>query len=274
LFEGRPALRWRGVLHPARRRIEVMTLRKGALITLFYLGVATLVSAKASLAQEKATGGAEEKQERKLTFLDLRDRRTTLEFVELPKVREELQSLRVRQREIRAGEFELDRAKRTLESAKQERPPEPRKVAFFEERVNRAEGELKNLRAEFPDGVEAEIKKKDDELRGKERERADVERRLNDVLSVELVQQDFKQLMSGIFAGLVGMVILGFFSIAFWDQRVREKMFTGQSGIQFVTLFSLVIAIILFGITGILEGKELAALLGGLSGYILGRVSP
>jgi hypothetical protein len=34
-----------------------------------------------------------------------------------------------------------------------------------------------------------------------------------------------------------------------------------------------VIAIILFGITGILEGKELSALLGGLSGYILGRTS-
>jgi presenilin-like A22 family membrane protease len=46
-----------------------------------------------------------------------------------------------------------------------------------------------------------------------------------------------------------------------------------QSGIQFLTLFSLVIAIILFGITDILEGKELAALLGGLSGYILGRVT-
>ena len=33
------------------------------------------------------------------------------------------------------------------------------------------------------------------------------------------------------------------------------------------------IAIILFGITNILAGKELAALLGGLSGYILGRVT-
>ena len=43
---------------------------------------------------------------------------------------------------------------------------------------------------------------------------------------------------------------------------------------QFLTLFSLVIAIILFGITQILEGKELAARLGGLSGYILGRTTP
>ena len=54
---------------------------------------------------------------------------------------------------------------------------------------------------------------------------------------------------------------------------MREAIFTGESGIQFVTLFSLVIAIILFGVLKILEGKELAALLGGLSGYILGRGS-
>lgn len=42
---------------------------------------------------------------------------------------------------------------------------------------------------------------------------------------------------------------------------------------QFVTLFSLVIAIVLFGVLKILDGRELAALLGGLSGYILGRGS-
>jgi hypothetical protein len=43
------------------------------------------------------------------------------------------------------------------------------------------------------------------------------------------------------------------------------------AGLQFITLFSLIIAIILFGVMNILEGRELAALLGGLSGYILGR---
>jgi hypothetical protein len=74
-----------------------------------------------------------------------------------------------------------------------------------------------------------------------------------------------------IFAILVGGVIIGFFAIAFISQAVRDAIFTGDSGIQFVTLFSLVIAIILFGVLKILEGKELAALLGGLSGYILGK---
>src|SRR5207247_2857890 len=54
---------------------------------------------------------------------------------------------------------------------------------------------------------------------------------------------------------------------------MRRAIFAGQTGIQFLTLFSIVIAIILFGITGILADKELAALLGGISGYILGRSS-
>jgi hypothetical protein len=84
-------------------------------------------------------------------------------------------------------------------------------------------------------------------------------------------QQTFKLKMSITFASLVGLVIIGFFVIALRDQQVSQEIFKGQAGIQFVTLFSLVIAIILFGIIDILGGKELAALLGGLSGYILGR---
>jgi hypothetical protein len=77
--------------------------------------------------------------------------------------------------------------------------------------------------------------------------------------------------MSAVFAGLVALVIIGFFYIATKDEAVRRAIFSSESGIQFITLFALVIAIILFGIVEILEGKELAALLGGLSGYILGR---
>lgn len=84
-------------------------------------------------------------------------------------------------------------------------------------------------------------------------------------------EQDFKLTMSIYFAILVGLVILGFFVMAGLDMTVRRAIFSGAQGIQFLTLFSIVIAIILFGITGILQDKELAALLGGLSGYILGR---
>jgi small-conductance mechanosensitive channel len=88
---------------------------------------------------------------------------------------------------------------------------------------------------------------------------------------VEALKQTFKKSMSIVFAAIVGLVILGFFAVALQDVQVRREIFAGQAGMQFITLFSLVIAIILFGITGVLEGKELSALLGGLAGYILGR---
>jgi hypothetical protein len=73
------------------------------------------------------------------------------------------------------------------------------------------------------------------------------------------------------FAALVGVVIIGFFAIAYKEKEIRVSIFSNDSGLQFITLFSLIIAVILFGVINILEGKELSALLGGLSGYILGR---
>lgn len=91
------------------------------------------------------------------------------------------------------------------------------------------------------------------------------------ILQMRTPAQEFKTTLSMAFALLIAFVIGGFFWIAYIDGQVRSAIFSGQAGIQFITLFSLVIAIILFGITGILEGKELSALLGGLSGYILGR---
>ena len=104
-------------------------------------------------------------------------------------------------------------------------------------------------------------------------EQSSIEDAINALLIPETEQNSFKFTITVAFSILVGLVIAGFFAISWHDQVVRQAIFSGQSGIQFLTLFSLVIAIILFGITGILEGKELAALLGGLSGYILGRVT-
>ncbi|CAH1674573.1 exported hypothetical protein [Hyphomicrobiales bacterium] len=72
--------------------------------------------------------------------------------------------------------------------------------------------------------------------------------------------------------GIAVVIVIGsFFFVAYKSESVRVSIFANDSGLQFVTLFSLVIAIILFGVLKILGGKELAALLGGLSGYILGR---
>jgi hypothetical protein len=99
----------------------------------------------------------------------------------------------------------------------------------------------------------------------------DIEHEMNGRADVENPKQAFRTNMSVAFTILVGLVIVGFYFLAYLDEGLRREMFSRQSGIQFITLFSLVIAIILFGITGILESRELSALLGGLSGYILGR---
>ncbi len=101
-----------------------------------------------------------------------------------------------------------------------------------------------------------------------------VENEINDLFVPRSAENTFKLWMSFAFALLVGLVIWKFFQVTREDEKVRRVVFSAEAGIQFVTLFSLVIAIILFGITGILEGKELSALLGGISGYILGRSTP
>jgi hypothetical protein len=73
-----------------------------------------------------------------------------------------------------------------------------------------------------------------------------------------------------IFGAAVIIVIGSFFTLAFRD-KANRLLVDPDVGLQFVTLFSIIIAIILFGILNILGSKELSALLGGISGYILGR---
>jgi vacuolar-type H+-ATPase subunit I/STV1 len=119
-----------------------------------------------------------------------------------------------------------------------------------------------------PASLEQEISRVEEQIRDAKARIASLVSQLTGTLAPE---QYFKQTISLIYAGLIATVIVGFFVVALRDEKVRSAIFAPESGIQFVTLFSLVIAIILFGISGILEGKELSALLGGLSGYILGR---
>ena len=119
--------------------------------------------------------------------------------------------------------------------------------------------------------VQNQIKATTDSLGATNRQLSDADERIANLFGKSDAANEFKKIMSAVFALLVAMVSVGFFIIAFKDENVRKAIFTNESGIQFITLFSLVIAIILFGIVDVLEGKELAALLGGLSGYILGR---
>ncbi|MCW3122370.1 MAG: hypothetical protein JWQ38_1862 [Flavipsychrobacter sp.] len=83
----------------------------------------------------------------------------------------------------------------------------------------------------------------------------------------------FRLWITCIFSCCVGGLLLFFFVFIGRNSEttlVKDFLSTGN-GLQFITLFCLIIAIILFGVLGVLEGRELAAILSGISGYILGK---
>lgn len=95
---------------------------------------------------------------------------------------------------------------------------------------------------------------------------------IDNALAPEYQSQKFRTLVSAFFALLIGIMIVSFFGTIY--KKAGDSVGTlllSDGGLQFVTIFVLIIAIILFGILNILEGRELAAILSGIAGYILGR---
>jgi|GEM_PF-3390825 hypothetical protein len=98
---------------------------------------------------------------------------------------------------------------------------------------------------------------------------------INNRMNVEQSQQTFRQWVSLVFAGLLAIIIGCFFFVLFKNNSAQmATTLMGESGLQFITLFSLIIAIILFGVLNILEGKELAAIISAIAGFILGKYNP
>jgi len=91
-------------------------------------------------------------------------------------------------------------------------------------------------------------------------------------LSPEFREQDFRIWISLTFSGLIAVLLVAFFFIIFKRSDISlSKQLLSSAGLQFITVFVLIIAIILFGILSVLKGSELAAILSGISGYILGK---
>lgn len=101
------------------------------------------------------------------------------------------------------------------------------------------------------------------------------ESQIDSALAPEYKEQEFRTSISLYFTILIGVLLVVFFFIVYKksDEHLSKELLSGQ-GLQFVTLFVLIIAIILFGILSILQGSELAAILAGISGYILGKGIP
>lgn len=229
---------------------------------------------------------------------------------DLRKIRDDLQNMRGTA-QLRADidrlkedktetDAELTRATAALEAARKKESPDKDQIALIERRLESAGGRLssinqiiRNMQAQATvdeeraldlrrretaaqsrvNVLKIQVERVSKDLKDKTQELSRIDDKILDELTPLSERNAFKKIIALAFTGLVGIVILGFFAVAWRDERVRQSVFTSESGIQFLTLFSLVIAIILFGITEILESKELSALLGGLSGYILGRVA-
>ncbi len=90
-------------------------------------------------------------------------------------------------------------------------------------------------------------------------------------LMPEYQDQEFRKKISIGFAYLLGGLLIIFIAVVIRSPKNIADYFFSDTGLQFITLFVLIIAIILFGILKILEGRELAAILSGIAGYILGK---
>ncbi|HEX8350020.1 MAG TPA: hypothetical protein VF598_08655 [Hymenobacter sp.] len=100
----------------------------------------------------------------------------------------------------------------------------------------------------------------------------DCRRQIDIALAPEYKEQDFRKQITLYFSLLIALMLVSFFLIVHRNAgNELSKNLLSSNGLQFITLFVLIIAVILFGILSILQSSELAAILAGISGYILGR---
>ena len=101
-----------------------------------------------------------------------------------------------------------------------------------------------------------------------------VRMKMNRVVAQSGEQQSFRKTISTSFLFLIGIILMAYFATLYVRSKADAELaasLLNENGLQFMTLFVLIIAIVLFGILGILEAKELAAILSGIAGYVLGR---
>ncbi len=95
---------------------------------------------------------------------------------------------------------------------------------------------------------------------------------IDEALTPEYLEQEYRKNITMYFALMIGVLLAGFFLIIYKrSDATIANMLLGSSGLQFLTLFVLIISLILFGILKIIGGSELAAILSGISGYVLGK---
>lgn len=185
---------------------------------------------------------------------------------ELEKSIEELSGRTRNLPSVESLERGLAKANRDLERSQKSKTPDPVNIDFLQRQIETTSDDLAIAKSAMP-----LLKAQRDQYETVGTRLFQLEQRIASLFDASRDVNKFRSNVTYTFGVLVFVVIVGFYFIAWYKQGVATTIFSGAMGMQFVTLFLIVIAIILFGIMGTLEGKELAALLGGLSGYILGR---
>jgi hypothetical protein len=164
---------------------------------------------------------------------------------------------------LRDRQTYLAEVEKALTEQEQRKKEDEKRTEELEGKKKAAEDELTRLNDEKDKTTQAQL--------SYQRALGEIDDMVNQLFIASDATNSFKLKMSIILSLLIAGVIAGFFFVAWSDEEVKRKIFSNEAGIQFITLFAIVISVILFGIIGVLESKELSALLGGLSGYILGR---
>jgi cation transport ATPase len=166
---------------------------------------------------------------------------------------------------VRYQERAISEIEEAIKKQEQSKKDDAKRAENFEASKKALDDELSRLNDE-KDRIS-------DQLLSYQRLLGELDDMVNQLFIANDATNSFKLRMSMYLSLVIAIVIVGFFAIAWSDVEVKRKIFSNEAGIQFITLFAIVISVILFGIIGVLESKELSALLGGLSGYILGRKS-
>jgi hypothetical protein len=140
------------------------------------------------------------------------------------------------------------------------------KLESAKKRIEKAlkDGESKLSEAKCLKANTAEIK----------RDMTSCQSQIDSALAPEYKTQEFRKQISYGFSALLGLLLVVFIVVVIKAEKGFAYIFFSDTGLQFITIFVLIIAIILFGILGALEGRELSAILAGISGYILGKSKP
>ncbi len=210
------------------------------------------------------------------SFAELNSQRTQL-GIDIPKIEARINELSVRTdttylvNSLRTIKNSIDNYQKALEDRKGK--TDTTGLGYLQNGLSYFKNQMEDQNLKFADARSAAKEANDQKsaLSEKKTSLLQIENKINQLMIPKINQQNL-MFWAGIGFVVLMCILLGtFYYVVKTDRTIRGVIFSGDSGIQFIALFSIIIAIILLGLTGILEGKELSALLGSVAGYILGK---